>query len=166
MLLQPGLIIIDHGHFQYNAVMLGLALSAFACFQADRRLLGSVLFCTSLMFKQMALYYALPVFFYLLGEVFRPASKREGWRSINLAFFLKLSITVIFTFAVCLGPFLSVKQLSQVVARLFPLQRGLYEDKVANVWCALNSLIKLRNLAPPTFWFRFRFFSLLGVGKN
>lgn len=30
LLLQPSLILIDHGHFQYNAVMLGLAALSFA----------------------------------------------------------------------------------------------------------------------------------------
>lgn len=30
VLLQPALILIDNGHFQYNSVMLGLALAAFA----------------------------------------------------------------------------------------------------------------------------------------
>ena len=30
--------------------------------------------------------------------------------------------------------------------RLFPVGRGLYEDKVANVWCTLAPVIKLRQL--------------------
>ncbi len=30
VLLQPSLVLIDHGHFQYNAVMLGLAALTFA----------------------------------------------------------------------------------------------------------------------------------------
>lgn len=29
--LQPALALVDHGHFQYNAVSLGLAVVAFAC---------------------------------------------------------------------------------------------------------------------------------------
>ena len=29
VLIQPALVIIDHGHFQYNAVCLGLALGSF-----------------------------------------------------------------------------------------------------------------------------------------
>ncbi|KAJ3202677.1 hypothetical protein HDU67_000362, partial [Dinochytrium kinnereticum] len=36
--------------------------------------------------------------------------------------------------------------LGQVLHRVFPLQRGLYEDKVANVWCALSVIVKLKNL--------------------
>lgn len=38
----------------------------------------------------------------------------------------------------------------QAIHRIFPLARGLFEDKVANFWCAANVLIKFRNLAPVT----------------
>ncbi|TDZ13208.1 putative dolichyl pyrophosphate Man9GlcNAc2 alpha-1,3-glucosyltransferase [Colletotrichum spinosum] len=37
-----------------------------------------------------------------------------------------------------------VEQLVQMVHRVFPFARGLFEDKVANFWCALNVIIKLR----------------------
>ena len=31
-----------------------------------------------------------------------------------------------------------------MIHRLFPLGRGLFEDKVANFWCALDVLVKLK----------------------
>lgn len=37
-----------------------------------------------------------------------------------------------------------VEQLVQMIHRIFPFSRGLFEDKVANFWCALNVVIKLR----------------------
>jgi alpha-1,3-glucosyltransferase len=37
-----------------------------------------------------------------------------------------------------------VQQLAQVIHRVFPFARGLFEDKVANFWCALNVVVKLR----------------------
>ncbi|KAH7326300.1 glycosyltransferase family 57 protein [Stachybotrys elegans] len=37
-----------------------------------------------------------------------------------------------------------IQQLVQMVHRIFPFARGLFEDKVANFWCALNVVIKLR----------------------
>ncbi|KAJ3112248.1 Glucosyltransferase-like protein [Phlyctochytrium bullatum] len=86
-------------------------------------------------FKQMSLYYSIPVFFYLLGKV----------RQQGLILFVKLGVTVILTFAALLAPFLtSTSSVAQVFHRLFPMQRGLYEDKVANVWCALSVAVKLR----------------------
>lgn len=37
-----------------------------------------------------------------------------------------------------------VVQMVQMVHRVFPFARGLFEDKVANFWCAANVVIKLR----------------------
>ncbi|KAK7923385.1 dolichyl pyrophosphate Man9GlcNAc2 alpha-1 3-glucosyltransferase [Apiospora marii] len=37
-----------------------------------------------------------------------------------------------------------VEQLVQMVHRIFPFSRGLFEDKVANFWCAINVVIKMR----------------------
>ena len=72
--MNPCLLIIDHGHFQYNSAMLGLAAGAFACFLNSRYYTGAMLFCLALCFKQMALFYALAVFFYLLGQ-----ARQRGW---------------------------------------------------------------------------------------
>lgn len=49
--------------------------------------------------------------------------------------------------SVLFAPWLSkVEDILQVLHRIFPVARGLYEDKVANVWCALNVVVKLRTL--------------------
>ncbi|KAI0483046.1 glycosyltransferase family 57 protein [Xylariaceae sp. FL0804] len=37
-----------------------------------------------------------------------------------------------------------VEQMVQLIHRVFPFARGLFEDKVANFWCAANVVIKLR----------------------
>jgi alpha-1,3-glucosyltransferase len=42
----------------------------------------------------------------------------------------------------------AVEQLAQMIHRVFPFARGLFEDKVANFWCALNVVVKLRNYSP------------------
>ncbi|KAJ3331275.1 Glucosyltransferase-like protein [Blyttiomyces sp. JEL0837] len=137
ILLQPALIIIDHGHFQYNSAMLGFALWAVVCMMNERFVLGGIFFCLSLNFKQMALYYALPFFFYLLGKCFKH----------GISLFIQLGVSVIITFAICFAPFLgSIEDVQQVFVRMFPVQRGLYEDKVANLWCALSVVVKLRQM--------------------
>ena len=38
-----------------------------------------------------------------------------------------------------------VQVVIQVLHRVFPFSRGLFEDKVANFWCALNVVLKIRN---------------------
>eukprot|EP01103_Thecamoeba_quadrilineata_P014328 TRINITY_DN4241_c0_g1_i2.p1 TRINITY_DN4241_c0_g1~~TRINITY_DN4241_c0_g1_i2.p1 ORF type:complete len:145 (+),score=8.24 TRINITY_DN4241_c0_g1_i2:359-793(+) len=70
ILTQPALILIDHGHFQYNSISLGLSLWAIIAVLKERPLLGSLLFTLSLNYKQMSLYYAPAFFFYLLGWSF------------------------------------------------------------------------------------------------
>ncbi|KAH9999742.1 glycosyltransferase family 57 protein [Xylariaceae sp. FL0662B] len=37
-----------------------------------------------------------------------------------------------------------VEQMVQLIHRVFPFARGLFEDKVANFWCAANVVVKLR----------------------
>jgi alpha-1,3-glucosyltransferase len=38
-----------------------------------------------------------------------------------------------------------IQQSAQLVYRIFPFARGLFEDKVANFWCAANVFVKLKN---------------------
>ena len=42
-----------------------------------------------------------------------------------------------------------VLQITQSIHRIFPFARGLFEDKVANVWCAIHTLHKLNTYPIP-----------------
>lgn len=137
----PSLILIDHGHFQYNGVSLGFFIAAVTFFMRKYDLVGSMFFCFSLAYKQMELYHSLPIFFYLLGKC------------VHLSFLgcvaklFSLGCTVLSSFALLFFPFLSSKEdIMSVLLRLFPFNRGLFEDKVANVWCSLSVVIKLKNI--------------------
>ncbi|NWR71039.1 ALG6 glucosyltransferase, partial [Centropus unirufus] len=154
ILLYPGLILIDHGHFQYP-LSLGFALWAVLCLSYDWDLLGSVAFCLALNYKQMELYHSLPFFCYLLGKCFKKGLKGKG-----LVLLMKIAGTVVASFAVCWLPFCTnVEQIMQVLRRLFPIDRGLFEAcmfssppphcKFANIWCSLSVLIKIKNLVSP-----------------
>ncbi|CAM9445730.1 unnamed protein product, partial [Laminaria digitata] len=170
VLLQPALVLIDHGHFQYNSVCLGLAMAGAAAVASGERrgeLLGSLLFTLSLNFKQMALYYAPAFFFYLLAScIWGPTGettiggRSDGtvaarWASV-VGRVLGLGLVVALTFALLWGPFcvyphdedgggcLSANGES-VLLRLFPFSRGLFEDKVANLWFCMDVLLKLRS---------------------
>ena len=68
LLFSPAVLLIDHGHFQYNCIGLGLAAGAAAAAAAGRHALGALLFSLSLNHKQMGLYYAPAFFAYLLGR--------------------------------------------------------------------------------------------------
>ena len=67
----PAFVLIDHGHFQYNAVSLGLVLwAAYGCL-TGRPLAASAAFSLALNFKQMSLYLAPAFFCYLLAGCLR-----------------------------------------------------------------------------------------------
>jgi alpha-1,3-glucosyltransferase len=148
-LLQPAIVLIDHGHFQYNTVALGLALWSFYYLAQESNnnnnkhssyIAASIFFCLSLNFKQISLYYAPIVFAFLLGRCFQRK---------NVLLFLQLATTVLLTFTLLWAPFYyfttatttnnKAQYLLHIIHRIFPFHRGLYENKVANLWCALST---------------------------
>ena len=172
-LMQPSMILIDHGHFQYNTVMLGFSLASVGCLLYERFLWACVCFVAALGFKQMALFYAPTIFAYLLGSCLVP--------NINMKRLFHITSTTALSFVILISPIIigsltsdarnaseilpppllfqklpvrpsyksffysPVLQLTQSIHRIFPIARGLFEDKVANFWCALNTLYKLRD---------------------
>ncbi|XP_015234132.1 PREDICTED: dolichyl pyrophosphate Man9GlcNAc2 alpha-1,3-glucosyltransferase isoform X1 [Cyprinodon variegatus] len=142
ILLYPGLILIDYGHFQYNGVSLGFALWGILALGLSWDMLGSIAFSLALNYKQMELYHALPFFCYLLGKCVKAGLLGRGFMLL-----VRIAVAVLVTFALCWLPFLAdPSQALQVVRRIFPVARGLFEDKVANTWCSLNTLIKIRSI--------------------
>ncbi|KAL8931676.1 MAG: hypothetical protein Q9211_006801 [Gyalolechia sp. 1 TL-2023] len=177
VLMQPATILIDHGHFQYNTVMLGFGLASISSMLAGRALWGCVFFVAALCYKQMALYFAPAIFAYLVGICVSPHP--------NMNRFLAIALVTILSFAVCFAPLLigslydssrgvsaftaketplppllahapialderswyypPLLQLAQSIHRIFPFARGLFEDKVANMWCAIHTAHKLHN---------------------
>ena len=178
ILIQPATMLIDHGHFQFNTVMLGFALASISNMIEKRYRWSCIFFVAALGFKQMALYYAPVVFATLLGVSLRPR--------IRLARLLGIALTTIASFTALFAPLLisayynhwvspqldqelpppplffflveklpfDVKpgsalyplmlHLTQVIHRVFPLARGVIEDKVANAWCTINTVVKLK----------------------
>ncbi|XP_055383794.1 probable dolichyl pyrophosphate Man9GlcNAc2 alpha-1,3-glucosyltransferase [Condylostylus longicornis] len=144
LLYYPGLLLIDYGHFQYNNISLGLAIAAIVSILKDKDLLASVLFCLALNYKQMELYHSLPFFYYLFRKCF---AFQNSWIPFRFMYFIKLANSVILTFALCWIPWLySNDRLMSVLTRLFPFNRGIFEDKVSNFWCVLNIFVKVREM--------------------
>lgn len=149
-LLYPGLILIDHGHFQYNCVSLGLFLWAtFFIIAIENDILATIFFVLALNYKQMELYHSLPFFCYLLRKCFVLLPNKGKMRSF-IHRFNQLAIAVIATFIIVWYPLLiSWDNVVQIIHRLFPLKRGVFEDKVSNVWCFVNVFVKLKELYRP-----------------
>ncbi|KAJ0099239.1 hypothetical protein Patl1_21464 [Pistacia atlantica] len=139
LLLNPCLILIDHGHFQYNCISLGLTVGAIAAVLSQKDLVASFLFTLALNHKQMSAYFAPAFFSHLLGKCLRCKNP--------LLEVIKLGLVVIGTFAVVWWPYLhSADDFFGVLSRLAPFERGLYEDYVANFWCTTSILIKWKRL--------------------
>jgi alpha-1,3-glucosyltransferase len=153
VLLQPALIVIDHGHFQYNGVSLGLTIAAAALIAAEphtvfRHVVASVLFTLALNYKQMSLYYALPFFAVLLGRILGEGTWRA--QAVHLA---AVGGAVVGTCLALWTPWLALgaDAMLQMGHRVFPVARGLYEDKVGNVWCSISPAIKLKDIYSTAF---------------
>jgi alpha-1,3-glucosyltransferase len=72
---------------------------------------------------------------------------------------VRIGSVVIATFLVVWLPFIvyGKEVVLEVIQRLFPLNRKLFEDKVANFWCSISPLIKFKELFPDStmamIWF-------------
>lgn len=158
ILFQPATMLIDHGHFQYNTVMLGLMLWSLNNLNYNNYLLASFFFVMSLGFKQMALYYSPIIFFYLLGKCINLKARR-----INFFRLFTIGISTVLSFLVLFAPlyiFGNFQNVLQSIHRIFPFARGLFEDKVANFWCFTNILIKYNKLFSQS---QLQFISLLAT---
>uniref|UniRef100_A0A914HDH2 Alpha-1,3-glucosyltransferase n=1 Tax=Globodera rostochiensis TaxID=31243 RepID=A0A914HDH2_GLORO len=139
-LLFPGLLFVDCAHCQYNHCSLGLFLWAVASLEKGRLAAAAFLFVLALNHKQMELYHAMPIAVFMFTRSIVHTDKRRpllcsaiGQSLLNL---LALASVVAVTFAVLWSPFLWPESglALQVLRRLFPFHRGLFEDKVANFW--------------------------------
>eukprot|EP00474_Spongospora_subterranea_P010144 CRZ10602.1 hypothetical protein [Spongospora subterranea] len=137
----PALLLIDHGHFQYNSISLGLLLWAVIFLLRKNILLSSIVFTASFCYKQMNLYFA-PAFFFIM---FAQALRCGTW-SLCSQDVARKGLVVMTTVAACFSPFFFVDNPSasvfQIIHRVFPVARGLYEDKVANFWCTSSLFYK------------------------
>lgn len=287
LLVNPVLLIIDHGHFQYNGVGVALFLWAVLFTLTDRIYVAAAMYTLCILFKQTGLFYSFAFFACFLGMAFRlgqpptptsPTSEQapaapaaslaaayssassssvagsspavggmarlkispsgpatpapacatpsaESGSAVRSRFALPysgqlttcrpsracaqrvllLGLTVLATITVVFAPILihspnplaSFRQgesvcsfllpsisfgsiaiphlesshvspsrpclslASSVLHRMFPLGRGLFEDKVANFWCVSSLVIKWKTLFPVATLARFRYVSLV-----
>ncbi|KAI9310274.1 glycosyltransferase family 57 protein [Dichotomocladium elegans] len=116
--LHPGLLIVDHIHFQYNGVLYGILILSIVEAKRNNLLLSGILFAALLNFKHIYLYMAPAYFVYLLKAY---CFTRAG--RFSLRRFMMLGGSVATVFAISLGPF--IHQIPQLLGRLFPFTRGL-----------------------------------------
>ena len=134
ILLSPGLLIIDHIHFQYNGFLYGVLILSIvlARYGNDGLLASGLSFAALLCLKHIYLYLAPAYFVYLLRTYcLGPRSIFD----IKLLNCIKLGGGIVFIAALAFGPFAFYGQIPQVFSRLFPFSRGLCHAYWApNVW--------------------------------
>mmetsp|Transcript_599 Transcript_599/g.931 ORF Transcript_599/g.931 Transcript_599/m.931 type:complete len:603 (-) Transcript_599:178-1986(-) len=156
----PGLLVLDHVHFQYNGMLLGLLLLSIGCIarKADRSaskgsnwrseiqwdLLGAFFYAVLLGMKHLYLLLGPLYFVYLLRRYcfVRTNDCSKGEPSFSFERFLALAVVTGSTLVLPYLPILlstdlsdRTGQLLQIFRRLFPFQRGLCHDYwAANIW--------------------------------
>lgn len=145
VLLHPGLLMVDHIHFQYNGFLFGVLFLALWAAQTQRPLLCAWLFASLLQYKHLFIYIAPAFTIYLLrAYLFPTLPTSPAALSAALDRTIKLGTATLTPFALSLLPFvwdalgtsISPSQvLTAMWARLFPFDRGLMHAYWApNVW--------------------------------
>lgn len=148
ILLSPGLLIIDHIHFQYNGFLYGLLILSLVLARKKSTILPSgLLFAGLLCLKHIYLYLA-PAYFVFLLRAYCLGPKSIF--HIKFGNSLKLGTGVIAVFAAAFGPFAYWGQIPQLLSRLFPFSRGLCHAYWApNIWAIYSFTDRvLINVAP------------------
>ncbi|KAL1994969.1 hypothetical protein VTN49DRAFT_1156 [Thermomyces lanuginosus] len=133
IMLSPGLLIIDHIHFQYNGFLYGILIFSILWARKQSTMLYSgIAFASLLCLKHIYLYLAPAWFVYLLRVYCLDPKSVLRPRFGNI---IKLGVAVVGVFGLAFGPFAYWNQLLQLKERLFPFSRGLTHAYWApNIW--------------------------------
>ncbi|KAF9969342.1 glycosyl transferase [Actinomortierella ambigua] len=140
LFLNPGLLMVDNMHFQYNGFLYGILIHSLVDAKLGKLLRSGILFAVLLNFKHIFLYIAPSYFVFLLrAYCFENSENSIRARSWISAFrptrLIVLGLSVVTVFALSLGPFAAMHQIPQLAARLFPFKRGLTHSYwAANLW--------------------------------
>ncbi|XP_071692884.1 dolichyl pyrophosphate Glc1Man9GlcNAc2 alpha-1,3-glucosyltransferase-like [Rutidosis leptorrhynchoides] len=125
----PGLLIVDHMHFQYNGFLLGILLLSLSALQKGDDLIGGFVFAVLLCFKHLFAV-AGPVYFVYLLRHYCRGGIITGFRKL-----VTMGVVVVAVFVAAYGPFAYHGQIQQVLKRMFPFGRGLCHAYWApNIW--------------------------------
>lgn len=146
LVLSPGLLIVDHIHFQYNGLLYGMLVLMINCARLQKYLWCGFWFAVLLCFKHIYLYLAPAVFVFLLrahclNVAYDPrrsflhnAVSFVKWRNL-----FQLSAVVLGVFTVAFGPFVYYHVVPDLASRLFPFNRGLTHAYWApNFWAVYS----------------------------
>ncbi|KAI9487064.1 MAG: glycosyltransferase family 57 protein [Benjaminiella poitrasii] len=125
LLLHPGLIIVDHIHFQYNGLLYGILVLSIVEAKRNNLLGSGILFAILLNFKHIYLYTAPAYFVYLFKAYCFVQPNGSSKAQFSLKRLTILGGFVIAVFGISFSPFIYLGQLPALFQRLFPFTRGL-----------------------------------------
>jgi alpha-1,3-glucosyltransferase len=133
VILSPGLLIIDHIHFQYNGFMYGILVWSLVQARCSSTLLSSgLLFVALLCFKHIHIYLAPAYFIFFLRRYVLSSKSIFQIKFLNC---VKIGAGIVAIAAAAFGPFVYLRQIPQLLSRLFPFSRGLCHAYWApNIW--------------------------------
>jgi alpha-1,3-glucosyltransferase len=105
------LLMVDHIHFQYNGMLLGVLIASLAAETQGHVLVGGALFAALLNLKHLYLILAPVQFIY----IFRGWVWGSGWA----ARLISMGATVVLVFAASLGPIVATGQVLPMLQRHF-----------------------------------------------
>ncbi|XP_014246209.1 probable dolichyl pyrophosphate Glc1Man9GlcNAc2 alpha-1,3-glucosyltransferase [Cimex lectularius] len=144
VLVNVGLLIVDHMHFQYNGVLLGILLISISYVLSDEHLLGAFWFTFLLNMKHIFLYMAPAYGIYLLKNYCVTYKQGKFCIKSTAVQLMKLGSVVLGVTFLSFGPFILMGQVEKVIARLFPFKRGLCHAYWApNFWALYNLVDKI-----------------------
>lgn len=147
-----GLLLVDHIHFQYNGVLMGLLVLCLYFAQSEHYLLLAAAYSTLVLMKHLFVPLA-PVYAVFLIQkhcmVDQGRSNGAKRTTFSVGRFAQLVVVAGVALGAAFGPFLAQAngpaQLQQILSRLFPFGRGLVHAYWApNVWalyCAADKLL-------------------------
>lgn len=160
----PAAVLVDHGHYQFNGVPTGLLLAALVAWEvggdgaaaaagarsvvADAA--GAAALTAAVAFKQTTAVWGPPAAALLLSRaVARARGGGTTGAAAAAAYAVAVAGAVVAVLVAACWPWLvgGRPALAGLAARLVPVDRGLYEDKVANLWCVLSVVVKAQRLA-------------------
>ena len=166
--MNPGLLWLDHIHFQYNGLLIGLLLASLGyLMQANKNLKDQQSFHTShwkaavlfaLLLTMKHLFLTLAPFYlvylfrrYCLQKAPTLSSSQQPESNITPPpqFHPRHLVTLgAYTATTLLVPFLPfLKQMPQLLSRLFPFGRGLVHDYwAANIWALYSFVEKIAGM--------------------
>ncbi|CAK7269360.1 glycosyl transferase [Sporothrix epigloea] len=165
IILSPGLLIIDHIHFQYNGFLYGILVYSLVLAKKKSTLLASGLVFAALLCMKHIYAYLAPAYIVFLLRAYCLSPKsvfKIQWLNC-----VKLASGIGAILGVAFGPFALDGQLPQILSRLFPFSRGLCHAYWApNIWAMYSFTDRVLIYVAPRFGWHVKTHALTSVTRG